>query len=703
MENSFLDAALAYAAQGYRVFPCRPGRKLPHTTHGRNDATTDEDQIRAWWEATPTANIGLVTDGLLVVDVDGGDNNWPTNPELAADLCNAPTSATPSGGRHHVYRQPAGREYRSTAGRLAEKVDTRANGGYIVAPPSTLEDGKSYQWIDGLELEPLDRLPEPPAWLVQMLDALAQGRGPGAMPQGPILGDSNPIPDGRRNYTLARLAGTMRRAGMSRGEIASALHRANQDRCCPPLCESEVERIADSISRYEPDQITVAVVEGHWGQMAEELPDAIGPIDPGPFPAHLLEVPGLLATSCEYMLASSHRPQPILALGASLSLLSVITGRRVMDEIGTRPNLYSLGVAPSGAGKEAPRSAVKEILWQAGAGAMLGESIASHAGLVTHTGQQPSMVWLIDEIGRWLRGISAAGDKAPHLTGIITNFMKFYTSSHSVYLGDAYADISKRIEIHQPNVVLFGTTVPESLYQGLTADSVADGFLSRVLIWEGPNTRPRKRKPKVMAPPADLVELVRMWCNWTPGTGNLAGQHPRPMVIPSTREAGLILDEFDEKCDKAQDQEERQLATLWSRGAEKARKLALLHTCSRMLPGEAAQIDAEAAHWAIELAGYLTQRLIYLAYQWVADGAFDGRRKRVLRAIQASGQHGLTGSELCRKTQSLSPRERAEVLEALLQSGEIRSALNESSKPGRKTLKYFCHENTAKTINSKIQ
>jgi hypothetical protein len=199
-----------------------------------------------------------------------------------------------------------------------------------------------------------------------------------------------------------------------------------------------------------------------------------------------------------------------------------------------------------------------------------------------------------------------------------------------------------------------------------------------------------------MTPPRDLVELVRMWVNWTPGTGNLASQHPRPMTIGSTKEAGLILDEFDAQCDRTQDAEESNLATLWSRAAEKARKLALLHTCSRMVPGEPAQIDEEAAQWGCELSGYLTQRLIYLAYQWVADGAFDSRRKRVLRAIQESGKLGLTGSELCRKTQSLSPRERNEVLEALLQSGEIGSKLNESMKPGRKALRYFCHQNPAK-------
>ena len=65
-------------------------------------------------------------------------------------------------------RQPAGKAWSSTASRIAPKVDTRANGGYIVLPPSVV-GGKPYRWTENLETCPAD-LPEPPAWLAAQVD-----------------------------------------------------------------------------------------------------------------------------------------------------------------------------------------------------------------------------------------------------------------------------------------------------------------------------------------------------------------------------------------------------------------------------------------------------------------------------------------------------------------------------------------------------
>jgi putative DNA primase/helicase len=64
------------------------------------------------------------------------------------------------------------------------------------------------------------------------------------------------IPEGRRNATLASLAGSMRRRGMTREEIEGAILVANRRRCRPPLDDEEVRRIAESIARYEPDRRT---------------------------------------------------------------------------------------------------------------------------------------------------------------------------------------------------------------------------------------------------------------------------------------------------------------------------------------------------------------------------------------------------------------------------------------------------------------
>lgn len=269
-DNQMLHAALWYADLGYAVFPCAPGRKKPLTEHGLLDATTDHELIERWWSENPSANIAIRTDGLLVVDIDGADNPWlADDPGRLEELATAPTSLTPRGGRQHVFRQPEGRTWRNTAGRLATHVDTRGCGGYIVVPPSVFNGG-GYRWLDGRELDvPSNRLPEPPAWLVEMLDVVPSSNGLEAACDGTR---ANAIPEGQRNAALAGLAGTMRRVGMSRAEIAAALHQANADRCAPPLDQREVDRIAASVARYEPDQVATAVAEGHWQQMVETQP-----------------------------------------------------------------------------------------------------------------------------------------------------------------------------------------------------------------------------------------------------------------------------------------------------------------------------------------------------------------------------------------------------------------------------------------------
>ena len=74
-----LEAALAYAEQGLKVFPCREKDdgdykvKAPYIAGGFKSASDDPDQIRQWWAKFPNALIGLVTgreSGLVVIDID---------------------------------------------------------------------------------------------------------------------------------------------------------------------------------------------------------------------------------------------------------------------------------------------------------------------------------------------------------------------------------------------------------------------------------------------------------------------------------------------------------------------------------------------------------------------------------------------------------------------------------------------------------
>src|SRR5262249_25538195 len=147
---------------------------------GLTEATTDADAIERWWTHQPRANIAVATAGLLVVDfdtIDGAGNPWLSgDPERLMDLAAAPLALTPGGGRHYIFRQPQGLALRNTASKLAPKVDTRADGGYILVPPSAVA-GKLYRWAGEMRLDdtPIHALPEPPGWLIDMLTADAAG------------------------------------------------------------------------------------------------------------------------------------------------------------------------------------------------------------------------------------------------------------------------------------------------------------------------------------------------------------------------------------------------------------------------------------------------------------------------------------------------------------------------------------------------
>jgi putative DNA primase/helicase len=257
--------AEGYAANGYRVFRLAPRAKVPTAgSSGLLEATTDLDVVVRWWRDEPF-NIGINCDGILVLDVDRIDGKTKPNPwltdERARELSAAPTQRTWSGGHQFFFRQPEGKHWRNTESDIAPNIDTRGYGGYVVAPPSFVREGKRtgyYQWGDGCELEvaPAD-LPEPPAWLVEVLDAIEAHRGEsnGATSETTVSQNGEPIPSGKRDGTLASLAGTMRKRGMAPDEIEAALLAINRNRCRPPLPEADVKRIANSIGRYEAGKL----------------------------------------------------------------------------------------------------------------------------------------------------------------------------------------------------------------------------------------------------------------------------------------------------------------------------------------------------------------------------------------------------------------------------------------------------------------
>lgn len=253
-KSDFLKAALAYAKRGWKVFPLDSKRPLAGT-HGHKDATTDPKQIKAWWKDYPTANVGIACSsehGPIVLDVDSGEAE-----ELVASLDLPPTLIAVSGKKgRHLYFAPDGKAIRRKTKLKGVGLDLLGNGGYVVAPPSVHpETGRTYAWKN-------KRAPIP---LPSEVRALVK---PDREPT-PAANEVGVISEGGRDETLTRIAGSMRRNGLSEDVIYEALLKVNAEACRPPLSERQVRKIARSIgSKPAGDAGEVAVLTG---RLAAEL------------------------------------------------------------------------------------------------------------------------------------------------------------------------------------------------------------------------------------------------------------------------------------------------------------------------------------------------------------------------------------------------------------------------------------------------
>lgn len=221
---TMLDQALAYAARGWPVFPCDwrsgPKEKVPLVprdkdsagrridgTGGVAKATTAPEVIKGWWSKWPLALIGVALGskaGLWVVDfdprgetVDAVEQRFN---ERVGTLPRGPVSRTQSGGRHSWLKMPPGEIPKNSVKRI-HNVDWRAQGGYVIVPPSVMSNGAKYEWI----ISPDEaEFPEAPARLLDLVFKRGEF-APAKRDLGPVSHDA-PAEEAVRHYCEIALA-----------------------------------------------------------------------------------------------------------------------------------------------------------------------------------------------------------------------------------------------------------------------------------------------------------------------------------------------------------------------------------------------------------------------------------------------------------------------------------------------------------------
>ncbi|MDT0380291.1 bifunctional DNA primase/polymerase [Streptomyces sp. DSM 42041] len=291
--TALVSAALDAAARGWPVFPLRPGAKAP-ALHGEERcprtgdcaaghakweqrATTDPDRIRACW-AAGGFNVGIATGpaGLVVIDMDKPKDKSKTDlPDGRATfeaLCERTehvvpvtrTVRTASGGEHLYFTAPEGVRLGNSAGRLGKLIDTRAHGGYVVAPGSTTPAG-AYEVTDDAPVVPL------PGWL---RDALTPAQRPMRPVVAPVARDASRYAlaalrnetanvaaagEGCRNWTLTRAARALGRlvasGDLAREVVEEALRQAGESAGLRPrYCDGVITSALNWSIAHNPGQ-----------------------------------------------------------------------------------------------------------------------------------------------------------------------------------------------------------------------------------------------------------------------------------------------------------------------------------------------------------------------------------------------------------------------------------------------------------------
>ena len=252
-KGSLGAAALYYASLGWSVFPLVPREKIPLLSkakggNGLKDASADLDTVTAWWSRYPDANIGLTTggpSGLVVVDVDGADGEAAL--ALYGTLPDTVESHTGK-GRHLLFIGSP--EIRNSAGKLGPQLDVRAEGGYIVAPPSIHPNGGVYRWANGKHPGKLA-----PAALPESIAKRITG----------VVGSIHPVAKsapshavdlvfsgvgaGGRNQALTAYAGRLFAKFHGADEVLELVRGVNATKVTPPLDDAEVVALVASIGQ----------------------------------------------------------------------------------------------------------------------------------------------------------------------------------------------------------------------------------------------------------------------------------------------------------------------------------------------------------------------------------------------------------------------------------------------------------------------
>lgn len=401
---------------------------------------------------------------------------------------------------------------------------------------------------------------------------------------------------------------------------------------------------------------------------------------------------GAIALLHNWIMKTSRNPQPQLALGCVITAVGAAAGRRFASQTDLRTNIYTVGLADSGAGKDHARKCIKKLFMKAGLGRYLtGDKFASGQAVLSTMTKYPVRCWLPDEFGHVLAGLLAEG-ATEHKAEILSVMTELYSAANGIHSGTEYANQKEKetIPIWSPHLCAYGVTNPKTFWEAFTnKKALSDGSLARWLIFETDLNNPDVvHSARPTPPPPELIDMIKeIAIGPQPGTivVHQSDAEFEPTVVSETPEASKAIESlFDYQTAEKRKVEGTPYSSIVARFAENAVKIALIAAISEN-PRDPI-ITTRHVEWAKLVTSVCLAKMIGSAEDNISDSETEARSKKLLKLIRDSG--GMSNRDLQRKTGSMENRHRAEAIQYLVESELIRTEQTRKGH-GKPTVTYY--------------
>lgn len=370
---SKVNTLLYFAQTGFPILPlhyitprnecscgklnCSSAAKHPLTKHGLKDASTNKMVITEWYNRYPLANVGILTgkiSNLIVLDVDprhDGDQSLALMQQEFGPL--PPTVKVKTGGNgfHFYFKYANASANIPNRANFLKGLDIRADGGYIVAPPSIHATKLEYTW--DMSINTIAPIPD---WLEELImnkqhsiQSNTKIILPTPQAQAHLVNQNtaNSQPfyyEGTRNNGLCSIGGLLRAKGATPLQIQTALEALNKTLCFPPLALKEVTTISHSVSKYQAPKICETQIWETRMPLPED--EQVRGLTPD-------LLPDLLKEWCCDIAERMQVPLEFIA-GPSIVMFASLIGRKAVivpkknDNWQVVPNLWGCIIAPPG-------------------------------------------------------------------------------------------------------------------------------------------------------------------------------------------------------------------------------------------------------------------------------------------------------------------------------------------------------------------